>query len=105
MVVNLNHVNTGQILSGLCIIAILAMWHSDMPSISSPLDLRVIQRAAGDKFLEMALTQRNLALEDYHLDDTLQGCGMYDLVRIEAERLIPFLPVTGQQFVLDFPPG
>ena len=105
MEVNLNRLTTDQILSGLCMITVLAMWHSDLPSISSPMDLRVIQRAAGDKFLEMALTNRNLALDEYHLSDTLDGCGLYDLVRIQARRLVRFLPATGQQFVLDFPLG
>lgn len=105
MKINLNQIEIGQIFSGLCIVAVLGLWHSDMPSISSSLDMRVIHRATGDLFLENFLTRNNFQPEDIHSNRSLVGRGLYDFVRQFARALIRFLPVTGQNFVLDFSPG
>ena len=105
MIIDLSLVGVDQILSGLLITVIIALWHADHPSLSSDFDLRIIQRACGDRFLTKILTERNVSLDAFHSSNMLRGQGMYDLVRQTASRMIDFLPVVGQNFVLDFRKG
>ena len=103
--VNLNRIEMKQIMAGLCVVSIVALWHSDSPSLSSALDMRVIHRATADFFLDIFLTGQDFSLEDFHSHHALGGRGLYDFVRQFARRLLQFLPETGRNFVLDFPRG
>ena len=105
MVVHLDRIPIDRIAAGLCMVTILAQWHSEYRCLSAPVDFRKITRACGDKVLGMLFTRRNYSMDEFHVGVGIRGQGLYDLVREAGVDLLNLIPISGRNRTLDIPRG
>jgi hypothetical protein len=103
--VDLSEISLDLISAGLFLLTVISLWHSEYKNLNSAYDVRTINRACGDRFINFFLTGKRQSSDDFHLARENRGKGAYDFVLEKSRPLYQFLSRDSTGRVLDFPRG
>ena len=103
LVIDLTKTRKLDIMAALCILTVIGQWHSRYHFLCSPSEIRKLQRATGDAFLQKYFTSNGGEVDSFH--EVPHGLGLYDLVREFSPSIISLLPHSGRDRTLDISRG